>query len=377
MKTRLLTILFLCIPVIGYAQIDVSIPISVTTDAGLDRTDILHIRIADAAAKAISATDTYDVITAPVPPNSQFDVRLRNPSISSIADATTDARPTPSTVGEIFIFDIIYQPGSGATGTGEVTFSWDPADITAIDEIESLVLKDNIVGSLIGPIDMITSSSFTIDSSSNLFGVDLRLEMSFNDLFLPVELSRFESIVVGNDVRLEWTTASETNNSGFEIQQVSPLESNDWTSMGFVAGNGTTTEENEYAFRIEDLEPGIHHFRLKQIDFDAKFEYSSIIETIVDLPSSHHLSSAYPNPFNPQSSFSLSVKETSEVSIALYDALGKKVRTIYSGSIRGGHSRSFTIDGAGLSSGLYLYRVQGISNSQGKFEESKRLTLIK
>lgn len=377
MKTRLLTILLLCIPVVSSAQIDVSIPITVTSGTDLGRSDVLILRIADSAVNPISATDTYDVITAPVPPNSQYDVRLRNPSISSVADATTDARQTPSSVSDVFIFDIIYQPGTGATGTDELTFSWDPADIAAIGQIEDMVLKDNIVGSLIGPIDMVSSNSFSIDNTSNLYDVDLRIEMTFNRLFLPVELSRFDSIVDGNNVVLEWTTASEKDNSGFEILKASPIESSEWSSMGFVAGNGTSTEENNYSFRMEELEPGIHHFRLKQIDFDGKFEFSPIIETIVDLPSSHHLSSAYPNPFNPQSSFSLSVKETSEVAITLYDALGKRVQTIYNGSIRGGHTKSFSIDGSNLTSGLYLYRVQGLSNSQGKFDESKRVTLIK
>jgi len=364
-------------PMLGHAQIDVSIPITVTTQGLPSRQDILIIRIADSAVDQISAFDSYDVITAPVPPNSQYDVRLRNPTNSSIADATTDARKIPSIVSDVFLYDIIYQTGNGATGVPGINISWNPADIAAIPEIGSLVLKDNIVGSLIGPIDMTTASSFSIDSANPLYDVDLRIEMTFVNLFLPVELSSFDSRVVDNDVWLEWTTVSETDNSGFEILKASPIESNEWEPMGFVAGNGTTTEEQNYSFKMENLAPGIHHFRLKQIDFDGKFDYSPIIETTVDLPSSHYLSSAYPNPFNPQTNFSLSVKETSDVSITLYDGLGKKDKEIFLGSIRGGHTKTFSIDGTGLTSGLYLYRVQGISKSEGKFDESKRVTLIK
>jgi len=368
--------MLLVIPVTGMAQVDVIIPITITNSQG--RVDVLNVRIHENAVDLITSLDPFDVATAPLPPGSQYDVRLRNPSLPSIEDATTDARKLPAIVSEEYKYNLLYQPGIGATGSTSLTLSWDPADITGVSQIEDMFLQDAITGTLIGPIDMSTTSTFTIDNQSPFWDIDLTMCMSFNNLFLPVELTSFGSRQEGTDLFLDWTTATETNNSGFEILHSSPFGSGTWSTLGFVEGNGTTTEENNYTFDVGQLEPGIHQFRLKQIDFDGKFEYSNIIETSVDLPNSHFLSSAYPNPFNPKTSFSLSVKESSQVTVVLYNGLGKAVKTIFEGRLNSGQSQSFTIDAGNLNSGMYLYRVQGTATSSSlQFDETKRVMLLK
>ncbi|MDX1440231.1 MAG: hypothetical protein R3284_10040, partial [Rubricoccaceae bacterium] len=83
---------------------------------------------------------------------------------------------------------------------------------------------------------------------------------------VPVELTSFDAQVSGDDVVLSWETASETNNAGFEVQL---KQGNDWQVLGFVEGNGTTTEAQTYSYRAEDMDVGTHTFRLKQIDYDG------------------------------------------------------------------------------------------------------------
>ena len=125
---------------------------------------------------------------------------------------------------------------------------------------------------------------------------------SMSDTPIPVELVSFDAVVNGTDVSLSWATVSETNNAGFEVQT---LSGENWNALAFVQGNGTTTEAQTYRFTAEDNAVGTHTFRLKQIDFDGAFEYSDELEVAVETPGTHLLTSAYPNPFNPQSQFTL------------------------------------------------------------------------
>ena len=99
---------------------------------------------------------------------------------------------------------------------------------------------------------------------------------------LPVELTSFDAVVDDGAVMLMWATASETNNAGFAVEQEVGTEQ--FAEIGYVEGHGSTDEAKEYSFAVTDLDPGAHRFRLKQIDFDGAFEYSSIVEAAVTLP---------------------------------------------------------------------------------------------
>jgi len=100
---------------------------------------------------------------------------------------------------------------------------------------------------------------------------------------LPVELLSFSSFVVDDNVTLNWSTATETNNAGFQIERNKKLEvrSEEWNSIGFVNGSGTTTKIKSYSYKDENLAAGKYLYRLKQIDLDGTFEYSNIIEAEV------------------------------------------------------------------------------------------------
>ena len=145
---------------------------------------------------------------------------------------------------------------------------------------------------------------------------------------IPVTLNSITANILDNNVQLNWTTATETNNSGFEILRYTPMTliGND---IGFVPGFGTTTEPKSYSFIDEDVTRGIYKYRLKQIDFDGSFEYSSEIEVEVDFtPKEFVLYQNYPNPFNPNTIISWQSPVSSHQTLKIYDVLGNEVVTL-------------------------------------------------
>ncbi len=189
---------------------------------------------------------------------------------------------------------------------------------------------------------------------------------------LPVELVSFDALLDGEAVELTWETASETNNAGFEIQRISTNGEADWEALGWVEGHGTTLETQAYTYRVDFLAAGTHRFRLKQVDFDGTFEYSPEVEIAVGIPTAYHLSAAYPNPFNPETQFSLSVAQAQQVQVAVYDVMGRHVAMLYDGFIEAQTTRSMTFEAGSLPSGLYLIRVAG-----NRFVTSQIVTLVK
>ncbi|MEM6337660.1 MAG: T9SS type A sorting domain-containing protein, partial [Bacteroidota bacterium] len=145
-----------------------------------------------------------------------------------------------------------------------------------------------------------------------------------------------------------------------------------WDVLGFVPGSGTTTEAQSYSFDVSDLEPGRHGFRLKQIDFDGAFEFSETVEVVVDVPGTHVLEAAYPNPFNPRTTFAFLVAETQPVRATLHDAQGRLVRTLFDEEATAGEKVWVRVNAEGLASGTYLYRIEG-----GNFAESRQVQLVR
>jgi len=191
---------------------------------------------------------------------------------------------------------------------------------------------------------------------------------------LPVELVEFSALPDGpSRVLLSWTTASETNNAGFAVEQrVEDDFESQWSEVGFVNGQGTTLEARRYVFPLDDLEVGRYQFRLKQVDFDGTAEYSPEVEVTVELAEQFVLHAAYPNPFITQTTLQFAVREPSAVRVVLYDALGRRVQTVFEGEVGGSQMVRLRIDGTTLGSGVYVARLEGEGISA-----IQRLTLIK
>jgi hypothetical protein len=186
---------------------------------------------------------------------------------------------------------------------------------------------------------------------------------------VPVELTAFNVTTQNGFVNLSWQTASELNNSGFEIQRRS--EDNVFTKIGFVPGKGTTTNLSSYVFVDDNIASGKYIYRLKQIDYDGTISYSQEILVDVTVPALFELSQNYPNPFNPSTSISYSVPMDGMVTLAVYNLLGEKVATLVNMEMKSGRYE-VKFDASSLSSGLYFYRLDA-----GNYSSVKKMMLLK
>ncbi|MFZ1517422.1 MAG: T9SS type A sorting domain-containing protein [Ignavibacteriaceae bacterium] len=195
------------------------------------------------------------------------------------------------------------------------------------------------------------------------------------EITIPVELLSFTSSVIDNDVILNWQTATETNNQGFQIERRKTQDerSEEWNTLGFVNGKGTTTEPQSYSFVDENLTSGKYQYRLKQIDFDGTFEYSNTVEVEINSPTKFSLKRNYPNPFNPSTSIQYSISSRQFVTLKVYDVLGKEVATLVNEEKPAGmYNVEFRMQNLDLSSGIYFYQLKA-----GDYIETKKMILMK
>jgi choice-of-anchor B domain-containing protein len=185
---------------------------------------------------------------------------------------------------------------------------------------------------------------------------------------VPVELTSFSANATGNSVKLDWQTATETNNQGFEIQRKSE---NEFITVGFVQGNGTTTEPRQYSYIDKNLSNGTYEYRLKQIDFDGRFDYSDVVETEVFSVTTLELKQNYPNPFNPSTKIKFSVPENEFVNLSVYNLLGEKVAELVNETKAAGEYE-VDFNAANLPSGIYVAKI-----SSGEYNQSIKMSLLK
>lgn len=186
---------------------------------------------------------------------------------------------------------------------------------------------------------------------------------------IPVELTSFYALVSGNTVNLSWSTASETNNRGFDIQRKTGIS--DWISLGFVNGMGTTSKGQTYSFTDNNPIPGQIYYRIKQIDFDGTYKIYNAQEINYSPLFSYKLQQNYPNPFNPQTIIKFSLAETQPVTLKVYDVLGSEVITLVN-EVKEPGDYSISFDGSNLSSGIYIYKLNA-----GTFTSVKKMMLTK
>ena len=142
----------------------------------------------------------------------------------------------------------------------------------------------------------------------------------------PVELISFNLEIENNSIKLIWITETEINNYGFEIER---KENNkEWMKIGFVKGFGTTTERYIYNYKDENLKSAEYFYRLKQIDFNGSFEYSSELKVIIQNQYNFNLEQNYPNPFNLGTIIKFTIPERAFVKLIIYNSLGEKIKTL-------------------------------------------------
>jgi hypothetical protein len=222
-----------------------------------------------------------------------------------------------------------------------------------------------------------TQARIKVEAVGNIFFDLSNVNFTIED-FVPVELTAFFALNTANGILLKWTTASESNNSGFMIERSSSLTSpvQEWNELGFVHGKGTTLEISDYEYTDNVSRPGKYYYRLKQIDFDGTFTYSNIVESEISGPDVINLSQNYPNPFNPSTVIKFSLPVDSYVKIELFNSLGEKVDELTNREYSiGNHEINF--DASKLSNGVYYYTINANGNDGNSFVSTKKMVLMK
>jgi len=204
---------------------------------------------------------------------------------------------------------------------------------------------------------------------------------------LPVELTTFTASFAGSNVELNWQTATEVNNYGFEVERTSPRPSpyqgeggeagRGWEKIGFVQGHGNSNSPKNYSFEDKSVESGKYSYRLKQIDNDGGFRYSQEVEVKVEaIPTEFALFQNYPNPFNPSTIIKYSVpkiinNQSLIINLKVYDVLGNEVATLVNEEKAPGNYEVM-FDGGKLASGVYISSI-----TIGSKIKTAKMSLIK
>jgi hypothetical protein len=235
-------------------------------------------------------------------------------------------------------------------------------------------------GASVDPSDDLTFYVFNeyADTVGTLFGgEDGRWSTAWGVLpvaALPVELSSFSGSVSDAAIKLNWTTKTEVNNYGFEIER-STSHKIAWQKIGFMPGSGNSNSPKEYSFIDKNIiGNGSFSYRLKQLDNDGKYSYSKVIE-VQFVPENFALLQNYPNPFNPTTKISWQSPVNSRQTIKVYDVLGNEVAILVDEyKPAGSYEIEFNASSAsgGLPSGMYFYKLEA-----GKFTSVKKMLLVR
>ena len=189
---------------------------------------------------------------------------------------------------------------------------------------------------------------------------------------LPVEMTSFTATVQKTNAMLAWSTATEVNNFGFNVERRA-IVSNSWATVGFVAGAGTSNATYNYSYTDNNLSAGTYVYRLKQIDNNGSYKYSQSVELEVNsLPVTIGLSQNYPNPFNPSTKISFALANTEYARLVVYNMLGQQVKTLFDGIADGQKEYVVTFDASQLASGIYFYKMQTATQT-----DVRRMLLVK
>jgi|GEM_PF-349399 len=321
----------------------------------------------------------------------------------TISGTITGAFFHPSTTNNLvsdISFEIWSDDGSGQPNAKQgstVTFdkdnlliySWNYVDLTNANVSASNGTDYHLIlyytsGSTPGADFAIRAEQTSVDGRSNFsnnsgaswstqgFDFRMRTVVSEESSALPVELVAFSAELIDDKVKLEWETAMEINNYGFDVERkiVDVTNQNDWNKIGFVLGNGTSASNKYYEY-IDEFPPAeLLEYRLKQIDMDGTYEYyrltakvdASTITGITDkIPNEFALHQNYPNPFNPSTTIKFDLPEKSNVSIVIYNVLGQTISILVNEELNAGyHEVNFSAEN--LSSNIYFYRIQTDNN---------------
>jgi len=269
-------------------------------------------------------------------------------------------------------FDITPTATTGLNAT--LVFYYDNSEVNGLNELELELYKSTDSGN---SWTLMGGQVNTTNNTVTLSGIDgfSRWTLGASSSPLPVELTTFTAEIKGTNVLLNWKTATEVDNYGFEIERsnVKREMSNEyeWEKIGFAEGHGNSNSPKDYSYLDKKPFGGSKFkYRLKQVDTDGKFEYSDEIEVEV-VPTEFVLYQNYPNPFNPTTKIRYQLPRESKVILKIYDILGAEVITLLNARKEPG-VYEVDFNAANLPSGIYFYKL-----TAGSFTDSKKMILLK
>jgi uncharacterized protein (TIGR03790 family) len=283
---------------------------------------------------------------------------------------STDGRTftSPATYGQSLVADLVEEGITGVKGYVYEPYSFAMATVS--------VLFDRYTNGY-NLAESYYSASRSLSWMDVVIG-DPKTTVYSTQAPLPIELASMTVRMLGNAAELKWSTVSETNNYGFEIQRKAEGEA-DFKSIpgAFVPGHGTTLEHQTYTYVDATVPPGKVSYQLKQIDLDGTFAYHDAVEVVNNSTINHagaarqSLAQNFPNPFNPATVIQFELPKAEHVTLKVYNALGQEVATLVDGPKEAGlHAAKF--DGSSLASGLYIYQLR-----TGDFTSTQKMLLVK
>jgi hypothetical protein len=209
-----------------------------------------------------------------------------------------------------------------------------------------------------------------VDNTGSQISI-IQNSLEWFDVTIPVELASFTSTVSSKGVTLDWTTATELNNHGFEIER--SYDGTNFFRIAFVQGFGTTTQSHNYTYidKVDYTGGKTLYYRLKQVDYDGSYSYSTVLTVEFDVPSKFVLNQNYPNPFNPTTKITYAVPKQSPVLIKVFDLTGQEVITLVD-EVKEAGTYEINFDALNFSSGVYIYQMRA-----GDFSSVKKMSILK
>jgi len=286
-------------------------------------------------------------------------------SVTVLRQSVAAAVGSNSSIAKKYVITV-----GGTDGQRVVTQKWFPSEDNGKDATQ-MELWQNVGGTWtqIGPTN-VNASSNPRSMTATFPTMAGTVTATDNNNPLPVELTSFSAILTDKAVLLNWITATEVNNYGFDVERMRDGE--DWKALGFVEGNGNSNSPKEYNFLDSEVNSaGTYSYRLKQIDNEGSYEFSKSIEVNFGSPINFELNQNYPNPFNPSTTISFNLAESGKVILKIYNIMGEEITTLVEGFREAG-IYSFNFIAEGYPSGMYLYSL----NTNG-YTETKKMLFMK
>lgn len=256
---------------------------------------------------------------------------------------------------------------TGGTLDSNTTYTIVDKNGTAFDYRVGSAEETSLIGATI-PEDSFTYEGVLGRSEGRFALVPVRRSTG-----LPVELARFEATLSEKAATLTWQTASETDNAGFEVQH-RPPGAGAWDDLGFIessAEGGTTDTPQSYRFETAPLPPGEHRFRLRQVDLGGTATLSDTVHVEVRAGRTLSLTRTGPHPARTSTRFGVTTSKPGTATVTLYDALGRRVRRVWTDDVQAGTRHVVTVQVQDLPSGTYFARLTGPGGTQ-----TRRLTVV-